>query len=452
MRILFKYLKVVMLLLFLSCSNVNSAKNTIKNSSKLDSTTKGIMIVNLDKDRILYEENSSKLLVPASLMKLPTTIAALDVLGEDFRYQTSLAYDGSIEDGVLKGNLYILGGGDPTLGSKYLFKKNRLEFLSEWVRWTKKLGIKEVLGSIIVDTSHYGEYLDNIDTWEWMDLNFYYGAPVYSLNFFDNTLSVSIKDTEVIGVSPKNNVVHIDSDLVHGSTTDLKVAIPPYSDTITLRGEVDTDFTRRFTMPNPPLVLGDIFASRLRKEGISNRGSKTINYINKDSLNTYYTTYSPSLIEIMAPINKRSINLYAEALKLETEKTINTTLENYWRDELGYSDIKIYDGSGLSRYNSISPKFIIDLLTRISRSSNFSSYYDTLAIAGIDPTFKRFNEEVFVDNLRGKSGTLGGIKGFSGYFYNRKGELIAYSIILNHHRLTRSEIFDYVEEVLYPYY
>ena len=136
----------------------------------------------------LAEHNSNKLLMPASNMKLISTGAALHRLGSDYRFRTEIAHDGKIEDGVLKGNIYIIGHGDPTLGSKDTLATELSSVFGEWEKAIRGAGIRSIEGCIVGD----GRWIDGMmeeETWLWNDIGTYYGSGVSGLNFYENMIS-----------------------------------------------------------------------------------------------------------------------------------------------------------------------------------------------------------------------------------------------------------------------
>ena len=141
--------------------------------------------------RMLVDVNRMQMMVPASNMKLITTGAALNELGADYRFETAIGYDGSITDGTLDGNLYIIGGGDPTLGSKDSIAVALESVFKEWESMIRKAGIRRITGRIVGD----GRYFDGMmeePTWLWNDVGVYYGAGTTGLMFYENMQSFSV--------------------------------------------------------------------------------------------------------------------------------------------------------------------------------------------------------------------------------------------------------------------
>jgi D-alanyl-D-alanine carboxypeptidase/D-alanyl-D-alanine-endopeptidase (penicillin-binding protein 4) len=135
--------------------------------------------------------NGGTMLVPASNMKLISTGAALHALGPDYRYETRIGYSGTIEDGTLKGNLYIIGGGDPTTASKDSIAMPAEATFAEWESLVRKAGIRRIEGRIVGDGRHF-EGMAEEPSWLWNDIGTYYGAGATGLMFYENMMSFSV--------------------------------------------------------------------------------------------------------------------------------------------------------------------------------------------------------------------------------------------------------------------
>jgi D-alanyl-D-alanine carboxypeptidase/D-alanyl-D-alanine-endopeptidase (penicillin-binding protein 4) len=502
-----KFRKLILLLVILvvtSCKNNDtvSPSNTIGNNQKTEKNIKekkikpkkvidnflqldpiqnasvGIKVVNLDKNKVLYEKNQEISLVPASNMKLITTGIALETLGKDYRFKTTITYDGEIKaDGTLDGNIYIIGGGDPTLGSKYLVAKNpegritdaerkkQIEFLMTWVEEIKELGIKKINGKVIADPSYLPETTLS-PTWEWGDLRYYFASYPSGLTFMDNNIRLILrKDGDKIKaeINPKYSKTKITNKVVvdKDEKTKITVVAVPYSNEIITLGVLNKGIASYTTvMQDPASTLATLFSTTLKRSGIDNRGgelrSKKNNiekYEENQDMKEIYINYSPKLEKIVALTNKYSINLFAEHLKLEIEKNNSKKIKSLWSENIDVDGMYIYDGSGLSRYDGVTPNNIIDVLKYMHRSSEFDVFYNSLAKPGENGTFKEFEKDtVLIDNLRAKSGTLTGVKSYSGYMYNKDGNLIAFCILVNHHGMSGKAIGKELEKVMESFY
>jgi len=448
----------------------------------------GMKVINLDTGKTLFELNSDRSLVPASNMKLLTTGIALELLGKDYRFKTDLAYDGKIRsDGTLDGNIYIIGGGDPTLGSKYLAakdpermtkeeKERQLDFLNVWAEKIKTMGIKKINGQVIADPSYYPK-VNLSQTWEWGDLRYTFASRPSGLTFLDNSIRLTLRRENKnirASVSPEYSKTVVTNRVIRDDKKPSKITlvVPPYSNEIIILGTMNkSKISYNTVMQDPASTLAAIFSKTLEGEGIKNNGGRLIGKDDKagNKKNLIYTEYSPKLEEIIAYTNKYSVNLFAEHLKIEVEKKLrrenkgiknkaikgNTpkTIKEYWSNRISTKGLYIYDGSGLSRYNGVTPDTIAGLLKYMKESDNFPSFYDSLAEPAKNGTFKTFKKQtVLVDNLHGKSGTLTGIKSYGGYMYNIDGDILAFSIIINHHGMSGSGVSKKLEKIMESIY
>lgn len=464
-------------------SETDIAVSNFRDLPQIENASLGIKVINLETGKTLFALNSDRSLVPASNMKLLTTGAALEVLGKDYRFKTTLAYEGKIgSDGTLDGNIYIIGGGDPTLGSKYLVakdpewptaeeKKKQLEFLNIWIEKIKNMGIKKINGKIITDPSYYPETTLS-QTWEWGDLRYTFASKPNGLTFLDNSIRLTLrkKDQNIVtNISPSYTNTVVTNRVVgeDQSPSKITLVVPPYSNEIIILGTMNKPIISYNTvMQDPASTLGRLFSNTLERKGIKNNGSKLIDK-NKKEMNKktfIYTQYSPKLEDIIAYTNKYSVNLFAEHLKIEVEKKLRRknkeamkyttqTIKDYWSNRLSTRGLYIYDGSGLSRYDGVTPNTVVGVLKYMKNSDNFSSFYNSLAEPTKNGTLKKFQEKtILVDNLHGKSGTLTGVKSYGGYMYNVDGDLMAFSIIINHHGMNGTNISKKLEKVMKSIY
>ena len=167
--------------------DIASALNTIATDPALSQALLGVCIRTED-GQTIAQHNAKTLLVPASNMKLITTGAALHALGSDYCFETKIGYSGTIQDGTLNGNLYIIGGGDPTIGSIDSIAVNINSTFAQWEKLVKNAGIKKINGHIIGETS-----------WSWQDIGTYYGTGVTGLMFYENMLSYNILPGKELG-------------------------------------------------------------------------------------------------------------------------------------------------------------------------------------------------------------------------------------------------------------
>ena len=397
----------------------------------LDYATISLYAVHIPTGKVLIDENSQKSLIPASTMKIVTTAAALHVLGPETQFQTDLAYDGEIKEGVLHGNLYVIGGGDPCLGSdrtsSSLSWKNQIE---AWVLSVQNLGIQEIKGKVVGDASKWEKALA-VPDWSFEDLGNYYGAGACALSFHENAYSLVFKPGESEGSNA--SILKTDpflSDLeIHnevktgpiGSGDRACVYGMEFSSVQYVRGTIPAgvlEFSIKGAIPNPPLACAQLLEKGLFDKGIFVRSEKVVEGEKK----RFYITVSPKVSEIVRFVNQYSINLYAEHLlkkmgemsqgegsTLAGIKVVEQFLKQKKIDQMG---MRIADGSGLSKRNLITAQQLVALLLEMKKSEFYSLFLDSL------PEVR--------DGVRAKSGTMSLVRGCVGYAKD-----VAFAILIN---------------------
>ena len=229
-------------------------------SAELNQANVGVYMKNLSNGDVLADYRSEHVIPPASTQKILTSATALCVLGADFRFSTFLETDAKIENGVLKGNLYVRGTGDPTLGSQ---KIGDQMFLYKWVQALRRNGIKKIEGSIIADASFFDGDAIN-PQWIFEDIGNYYAPGIFALPYLDNTMNVQLRSAaigsvaevvktlpEVEGLQFENHIrcteITYDGAYVHGL---------PYQNVRYLTGSVPSNrgvFGVKGDIPNQPL-------------------------------------------------------------------------------------------------------------------------------------------------------------------------------------------------------
>lgn len=440
-------------------------------SEALKPATIGIAIYNITNQKWVYRYNDEKVLVPASTMKTLTTAAALDVLGENYTYETYLQYDGNItRDSILKGNLYITGTGDPTLGSdRYEDRPSYDTLMMDWAKRIKDLGIKRVEGRVIGDGSAW--YDNHVpDGWQWNDLGNYYGASAQALNMNENTYKIIFKPnfrgrkSVIIGTEPtmKDMVIvnHV-TTAGYGTGDQSYIYGSPYTNIRFIQGSIQASrkpFKVKGAMPDPAIFIAEYLTDLLSNAGVTvTQTPSTVfrlvaeNAYQKRKRTTFHTIQSPPLKDIVKAINEWSVNLYAEAvlkslgLKMKGVASADAgadALKDYWEArELYTTGMSVQDGSGLSHTNLVAPKTFIDMFKFLPSRPYFDTFMESLAIAGEEGTLRRLTKGTFAEgNLKGKSGSLFKVACYVGYVENRDGDLLCFALMSNNHATYYSAI------------
>ncbi len=433
--------------------------------------------VDIESGQVIASHHEHLAIPSASTTKLFSTATAFELLGENYRMKTRIYCDGFIDkDSVLHGNVWIRGGGDVSLGSKFFSLENQeLNFLNDWSDSLKSKGIKFIEGSVIADASEFG-YEGTPESWHSGDVGNYYGAFVGGINFYDNTVKLKFNTgnpgtrvqyvgmfPEVPGFQLENYVIaaNIGSDetIVYGDAFELnrsiKGTLPSHS----------TNFIVKGSMPDPEYQLAIEWVRVLLQNGIqvedgakgyrlSQRELHASTYENKSLL---FQVEGETLKDIANWTNLKSVNLFADGLvyALAYQKTEQGDLtvglnriREYWTDKMNLANFQIYDGCGLSRSNSISAAHFCSLLKYMSSSSSADSYKNTLPIAGKTGTVKSLCKgDVGEGRIFAKSGSMQGVKSYAGYIDSTSGKKIAFAITVNDFSCTGNQLTIRMEKI-----
>jgi D-alanyl-D-alanine carboxypeptidase/D-alanyl-D-alanine-endopeptidase (penicillin-binding protein 4) len=407
--------------------------------------------------------NSKKMLVPASNMKLISTGAALYSLGPDYRFHTSIQYDGVIDNGTLHGNLYIVGEGDPTLGSKDSIAVDLNTVFAQWEKAVRNAGIKVIKGYVIGD----GRWLEGMGeepTWLYEDLGTYYGTGVTGLMFYENMQSFSVSPGAA-EYDPVRISVHYPScswmdyryecttgaagtgDKLFLYTSDM-APIGVVRGTFGVdRGSKRVDFSNKF----PEYTCAVYFEKYLDGKGVScTKGAADFRLKNEwrgakdEDITIIGSTKSPNLKRIALSTNHVSNNLFAETLLRtlgkellgSTDYEVSRTALNNVLKKMGLDtkSLHVDDGSGLSRQNYVSADFLCSFLKAMMASPAYKDFVYGLPSPGGNGTLQ-FNMRSYPDELKtrikAKSGSMNGIRCYSGYVLPSTpgGKTIIFSIL-----------------------
>ena len=439
-----------------------------------------LVVKDVQEGRTVYSYDTDRLQSPASVLKTVATATALEILGEDYRYPTTLEYDGILENGTLEGNLYIKGSGDPSLGSSH-FAPGQNKFLSTWIAALQKAGIKHITGSVISDESIFDTEGVSIK-WLREDMGNYYAPGSYGISIFDNMYKLSLQ-TGAAGTRPvlkgtepdipfirfKNYLkaapVSSDSAYIIGAPLDdvryLYGVLPANREAYVLKGDI----------PDPALYLARYLTDQLQQKGIRVDGSPSCyrieveeNRWKKGERKEIVTTYSPTLREIASVCNHVSHNLYADALvktvglqyKPRRNEMISSfgrgvqVVKEYWEKKgLDVFPLRMNDGSGLAPADKVSAGFMGELLVYMATESAVSdAFIASLPQAGIEGSVRNFLKgSKLQGKARLKSGGITGVRSYAGYI-TKDGKTYAVAVFSNNYYCTMSRMTGALEKLL----
>ncbi len=421
----------------------------------------------------VYGHHEQVSLTPASVNKLLTTGVGFAYLGSDFRFTTRLATRGRVDsEGVLNGNLYIIGGGDPLLGS-YRYRQTSPDSLFDgWYRALKQKGINRIDGKICYIASIFDDQPLH-DSWQWGDVGNYYGAGVSGLNFHENMYFVYFTPgarlgypASVVRTEPRNIGVGAKCEVTtgpEGSGDKVVIYGSPTGGDRLYRGTVPlgkNDFRVRGAMPNPAQRCADQFAAHLRAHGLNVASQSMQLYSQPDSLIPLLDYYSSDYYTIAQYTNLTSNNIYAESIfkYLGYFKHGRGTYTNGAKAVMDWlrekrveaGGVRVVDGSGLSANNRLTTDFLCRYLTAISKESFFYDFQQSLAVAGESGTARNLLQGHLQPGVRVhiKTGTMDGVKAYAGYVTAATGDKVAFAIICNGYECSPAVVTEKMNRIL----
>ena len=471
--------KIITLIIVISINVLGSAQDftslnqlvkMYKNSKLLKNSLWSLNAKYLDSGVQILDVNSDISIAPASNLKLLTSAAALATLGEEHKFVTKLYYDGVIdEQGILAGDIYIVGGGDPTLGYNLVDGSLPLdELMLEWIKAIKIKGIKKINGNVIADDLLYAEKAIP-DFWNWMDIGNYYGASSSALTINNNLYFLYFKPSKTVGETAE--VLRMEPEIPELRFTNFMktgernsgdngyIYCAPLQFNATLRGTVPTgvnEFSIKGSIPDPPLFTAQLLMRSLIENDIAVEGNplKILAPQKYNDSKLVTKTVSPPLKDIVYIINKRSDNLYTELLlkaiglketgKGDTQSGTDVVKKYLQKNGIDCDGLLMFDGSGLSRSDAVTTKMMTNLLEMVSKQKYFKSFYNSLPVLG-DPNdisnYKFLGRGTELEkNARIKSGSSTGVRAYSGYLKDKKGRAIIFSLIANNYNGEGSEV------------
>lgn len=480
-------MKIVSSILFLSILTINFAfgQNKVQTaidqfaaSTELKSASISFNVIDLATGETIASFDPDRGIPTASTAKLFSTATALEILGENYRPVTRVYSDGIIDSaGVLLGNIWIRGGGDPSLGSKYFCDKGReRDFLVAWADSLKKRGIREIQGGIIGDASEFG-YKSAPDGWSWSDMGNYYGASPSGLSIFDNLVEYSFNVPAKIGAKTTiakmtpfvpNLEMHNYVTAASGGGDNAYIYGAPYSVDRFISGTLpagSTGFIVKGSLVDPEYQFAYEFQEILKAAGIRVLGElNTARQMDIASSNASYskrtlliTHQGQTIGKIVDKTNEWSVNLFAEHLvnlvgfhKTGDGSTDNglKQLETYWAAKWSTAGMHVNDGSGLSRSNAISAHHFTDLLKSMHTGKNGKRFKASLPVSGVSGTMRNIcKDQAGHGKITAKSGSMTRIKSYAGYVLSSSGKEYAFALTVNNQSCTSAELVDKMEVV-----
>ncbi|GAA1685859.1 D-alanyl-D-alanine carboxypeptidase/D-alanyl-D-alanine-endopeptidase [Nonomuraea maheshkhaliensis] len=417
--------------------------NQILSDSRLTIARAGVVVKSAQTGEELYATDAGKQLIPASNTKLFTSAAAVETLGLDYRFPTTVLNTGRKAGSVLAGDLVLRGTGDPTMLA---------EDYDALAADVAKAGIKVVTGKLVADDTWFDDRRLGND-WAWDDETAYYAAPISALTASPDRdydagsviVAVSAENGKVkVSTTPATDYLKIVNKATAGAETDVLIERQHGTRTVVVTGTVADPYQEWVAVDDPTAYATSLFRKALGKHGVKVLGP-TESAAAPASAKKLAEHQSMTLGELLVPFMKLSNNIHAEILTKAMGRKVSG--QGTWSAGLkvstdfakanGVQVINMRDGSGLSRRDGFSPGSIVQLLSAVRAKPWFSTWYESLPIAGNADRFtggtlrSRMRGTPAADNVHAKTGSLTGVTSLSGYVTSADGEPLIFSIMLN---------------------
>ncbi|WP_440992859.1 D-alanyl-D-alanine carboxypeptidase/D-alanyl-D-alanine endopeptidase [Cysteiniphilum litorale] len=431
-------------------ASVRSEIQSLVKMYRLSDVSIGIAVERVNSGQLLYQYAKDRPFTPASNNKVFTAVAALTALPKSFQFTTSVFYKKSqYKNGTLNGNLYIEFTGDPSLTGAALYNL---------ISQTKQHGIKRINGDVVLIANHFsGDYVPN--GWSKNDTPYCFAAPASSLNMnkncfviklintsgtntkvkeIANTSNITINNTTRLATAQDRGKCKFDIDMTRNNVLNLSGCIPAKAETYL-----------NLAIANPALKTKQTIDDFISQVGIKHRGNTLFgNLPSKSSLIEVASISSDSIDALLTHMLLKSDNLYAESFMRTIgytqagqgsndagTKAIESLIRKTYKVDTG--ELHMEDGSGLSKLDSVTPQFMVSLLTNVYNSSIGKRLYNALPSSGEDGTLAYRMGGKLQGRVHAKTGTLAGVSTLSGYLLTKRNHLLSFSIMIND--LTRSQ-------------
>ena len=408
----------------------------------------GVHVLDVESGESLYSYQADHAFIPASNQKLFTTSVALDQLGSSYRYETELHFNGTTEGGVMRGDLTLRGSGDPTFGSTEV---RQADPLKAWAEQLAEQGVERIEGRLIGD----GRRFDGVNYPDSWDVGYitrqasrYIGTASGALSYGDNVVALRINATQP-GQPPTIRPYPTDALRIKNNATTssrwrgnaLQMDRSFNANDLRLHGSVARSYNGTV---NVPVTAPTDFTTRSFELALEDAGIELdLTRVQADTLDTVpdrgdllFVALSPPLQDILSIINKRSNNFYAEqvmrtigwggSIRGGTER-----IEQFVRRANISGTVDVYDGSGLSRRNLVSPRALTELLRYMDSHSEAEAFHASLPHAGERNTTLEYR--LSREPVRAKTGSLRNVRSLAGYAERPDGSRVAFALIANNY-------------------
>jgi len=403
----------------------------------------GVMVVSVTRGDTLFASNADALLKPASIMKMMTTGLALDRFGTDHKFTTHVLRDGAVNGGVLDGNLYLRGGGDPTLSLRFWQGESPMDALAKQVASS---GIRHVKGAVVADESAFeAERIPR--GWKTTYLGSAYAAPVSALSLNENVVWIVARPENgraVVELDPASTALPVTGTVQVTGGSGGRIVARRTADGIHVSGTIGASSApRRYSLvvQEPPLYAAGGLAASLQKAGVTVDGGLRAGATPRGA-DEVASVQSIPLANMVSYMNRESINHFAELMYRNAARTDDTpgsaeSAQEALRQFLGKagvhpSHIRVADGSGLSEADSLTARSMVHLLALAHRAPWGHVFHASMPVAGESELMRRrMRASPAQGNLHAKTGTTNSVVSLAGYVTALNGEVLAFAFIYN---------------------
>lgn len=449
---------------------LQKAFQEFETDSQVTNASISLYVINAKTGEIVFDKNSRIGLAPASTQKIITSVTALEILGMNYQYMTELAYTGNISNGILNGQLVLLGSGDPTLGSWRFRSTEPEQFFQRLRKAIREKGIQALSkqGNLIIDASRFSDETSP-DGWIWQDIGNYYGANAFGINWRENQFDArfipgslgkeAVMDSLIPGYTGQS--IKVESEVITGKAGSgdntyfyFRNRNGSFSQYIA-KGSIPAGvkyFDVSASHFDPASYLISFLAQQAKVENGKERSGifqhmKTqyteTREPSRKGMTTIHKEFSPRLDSIIYWFNRKSINLYGEALVKtfayekygfgSTDSGL-VILKNFWKERgLDDGELNMHDGSGLSPLNRVTTHAQVEILKFAAGRPWYADFYEAL------PEF---------NHMKMKSGTISDTKGFCGYHRSKDGVDYVFSFLVNNYNGRASQLVNKMYKVL----
>jgi len=415
---------------------LQKAFQQFERDSQLKHAISSLYVIDAKTGQIVFDKNSQIGLAPASTQKIITSVTAFELLGQNYHYKTEFGRYNDLESNQ---RLWINPSGDPTFGSWRWESTNEKSILNQIINMLIKInGLKKIS---IIEINGDTRYEHIPDGWIWQDIGNYYGAGAGKLNWRENQFDLLLSSGSTIGdpvyvvtTLPRLYRYPINSEATsaaRGTGDNAYIYLPANKPSAIVRGTIPVNETR-FKISGSMMNPADQFARTLVDSLNQAFNWKLYPTIFESQLykkpSIFYTHYSPSLDSIIYWFNKKSVNLYGEALiktfAYEKQGFGSTDsgvaiVKKFWKEKsLDEDELNIYDGSGLSPLNRVTTHAQVEILKYAKTKDWFPYFLKSL------PEY---------NGMTMKSGTIRDVKGFCGYHNSKDGKEYIFSFLVNNY-------------------